>query len=86
MPAKPSTQQFVLLPARGMRARPMDGTSVACPAATGGAARLLAAEQNILQTPRDAARSDSMAKYILQHTKLLGFGHDYEGQGLLVIP
>lgn len=61
----------------------MDGTSMACPAATGIAARVLASRKNILGMPRDQRRSEAMAKTVLQAAKSLGFGPIYEGQGLV---
>src|SRR5262249_13701444 len=39
----------------------MSGTSMACPAVTGAAARLLAANAAILAMPRDQTRSDAIA-------------------------
>jgi len=59
----------------------MDGTSMACPAVTGAAARLVAGS-NLLQAPRDAARSDAMAHLLLNSAKQLGFPVNLEGQGL----
>lgn len=61
----------------------MDGTSMACPAVTGEAARLLAAQKQILGMPRDAARSDAMAQFLLKAAKALGLGVTLEGRGLL---
>ncbi|MCL5273499.1 MAG: S8 family serine peptidase [Chloroflexi bacterium] len=60
----------------------LDGTSMACPAATGIAASLLGARADILSLARDQARSDAMAAAVLQAAKTLGFGPIYEGQGL----
>ena len=62
----------------------MDGTSMACPAITGAAARLLSmpANASILAMPRGQARSDAMARILLQCAQRLGFGVEYEGQGL----
>jgi subtilisin len=62
----------------------MDGTSMACPAVTGVAARLLSMPANavILSMPRDQTRSDAMAQLLLQSAVKLGFGPTFEGQGL----
>ncbi len=60
----------------------LDGTSMACPAATGAAAKLLATRPDILGMSRDQARSDAMAKALFQKAKSLGFGPTFEGQGL----
>lgn len=61
----------------------MDGTSMACPAVTGVAARLLAAQKQILAMPRDSARSDALAQFLMQTAKTLGLGVTFEGRGLL---
>lgn len=63
----------------------MDGTSMACPATTGAAARVLAANPGVLAMPRDAARSDAMAKAIFQAAKSRGFPSILQGQGLIRI-
>jgi subtilisin len=62
----------------------MSGTSMACPAVTGAAARLLSkpANASILKMPRSQDRSDAMAQALLKSAKLLGFGSIYEGRGL----
>jgi subtilisin len=62
----------------------MDGTSMACPAVTGVAARLLSMPSNatILGMPRDQARSDAMAQFLLKSARRLGFGPTFEGRGL----
>ncbi|SEA41275.1 S8 family serine peptidase [Pedobacter hartonius] len=61
----------------------MDGTSMACPAATGMAARILAGNPQILNMARNQIRADEMVKYLAIYTKLLGFGANFEGKGML---
>jgi len=63
---------------------PMSGTSMACPAVTGFAAKMLSmpGHRNILSMPRGQARSDAMAQALLQAAKSMGFGPRYEGKGL----
>ncbi len=63
----------------------MDGTSMACPAVTGAASRLLVQPEAaaVLAMSRDEGRSDAMAKYLLQSAKSLGFAPIYQGQGML---
>lgn len=63
----------------------MDGTSMACPAATGAAARLLASKPALLGQPRTQARSDAMAQAVLAAAKRLGFPATLEGQGLIAV-
>lgn len=60
----------------------MDGTSMACPAVTGAAAKLLAGHA-VMSQPRDQARSDAMAKIVLNAAKSLGFPATLQGQGLI---
>ncbi len=63
----------------------MSGTSMACPAVTGAAARLLSqtANASILSLPRNEDRSDAMASALLKAAIQLGFGPTFEGHGLL---
>jgi hypothetical protein len=61
----------------------MDGTSMACPAATGMAARVLAGKPSVLAMPRNESRSNEMMKVLASHARKMGFGADYEGQGML---
>lgn len=60
----------------------ISGTSMACPAATGAAARALQGSAALLRRKRDAARSDAMVKAILATATPLGFGATFEGLGL----
>ena len=61
---------------------PMSGTSMACPAVVGFAARLLAGLPAVLGMARDQARSDAMAKAVLLAAKRRGFPATFEGNGL----
>jgi subtilisin len=60
----------------------LDGTSMACPAATGAAAAILSARPELLGLPRDSGRSEALARAVLGRARTLGFGSLYEGQGL----
>lgn len=61
---------------------PMDGTSMATPAVSGFAARLLSGRQDILNMPRTPARANALAQAVFGASKLMGFGPSFEGQGL----
>jgi subtilisin family serine protease len=65
----------------------LDGTSMACPAAVGAAARLLSAPVHaaLRNAARDQARSDAMAQAVLQAARRLGFGMPFEGSGILLL-
>jgi len=60
----------------------LSGTSMATPAITGIAARLLAKNPTLLSATRNAARADNIVKMLLQSAKSLGFTSNLEGQGL----
>jgi subtilisin len=59
----------------------ISGTSMACPAVTGVAARLLASSE-VLGVPRDAARSEAIVQILLASAHDRGFPLPFEGQGL----
>jgi subtilisin len=61
----------------------MSGTSMATPAETGAAARLLAAHHDILAMPRDAARAAAMIAAIAAAARPFGFGALDEGKGMV---
>jgi len=61
---------------------PVSGTSMACPAVTGVAARLLARTPKVLSLPRRAARSAAIARLVLASARSLGFKPNEEGHGL----
>ncbi len=61
----------------------LDGTSMACPAAAGAAAAILSPRVELLGLPRASARSEAMARAVLEQAQALGFGSLYEGQGLV---
>ncbi|HEX3394937.1 MAG TPA: S8 family serine peptidase [Acidimicrobiales bacterium] len=58
----------------------ISGTSMACPAVTGAAARSLTPK--ILKMKRAAARSDAMVTAVVATAKPLGFGPTFEGHGV----
>ena len=60
----------------------MSGTSMACPAVTGAAARLLSANSSVLSMARNAARSEAIIELVYSKCKPRGFGPNYEGHGL----
>ena len=57
------------------------GTSMACPAVVGAAAKALATS-GLIRRRRNAARSDAMVKAVLSTAESLGFGPNFEGHGL----
>ena len=58
----------------------ISGTSMACPAATGAAARALTSK--ILKMRRNAKRSEAIVKAVLGSARSLGFDPPFEGHGL----
>ena len=60
----------------------MSGTSMAAPAVTGLAARMLGRNQALLTAARDSQRANAIVKALLASAQPLGFGAKYEGQGL----
>jgi len=62
----------------------MDGTSMACPAVTGMAARILSQSNDLRTMSRDETRSRYMVQSVLAGAKKLGLGATYEGQGALL--
>ncbi len=59
----------------------ISGTSMACPAATGAAARAIAGPP-IIKMRRNARRSEAIVKAVLASATKLGFGPTFEGLGL----
>jgi len=59
----------------------ISGTSMACPAATGAAARAIAGTP-ILKMKRNARRSEAIVKAVLASARSLGFGPTFEGLGV----
>ena len=60
----------------------MDGTSMACPAMTGVAARLLESKPAILGMSRGPARATALANELLNLARSRGFTPQLEGRGL----
>lgn len=60
----------------------MSGTSMACPAVVGVAARLISNHKSILNMASDQDRSDAIAQLLFESADMLGLGDDYEGQGM----
>ncbi|HEX3622674.1 MAG TPA: S8 family serine peptidase [Acidimicrobiales bacterium] len=59
----------------------ISGTSMACPAATGAAARALAGTP-VIKLKRNARRTEAIVKAVLASATSLGFGPTFEGHGL----
>ena len=61
----------------------MSGTSMATPAEVGAAARVLAAQPNILAMAPDSTRTAAMLAALAAKTNTLGFTPEYEGKGMI---
>jgi subtilisin len=61
----------------------MSGTSMATPAETGAAARLLATKPAVLALPRDQHRAAAMVEATAHACELLGVGPTFEGKGMI---
>lgn len=59
----------------------ISGTSMACPAVTGAAARVIAGT-SVIKAKRNARRSEAIVKAVLASATSLGFGPEFEGHGL----
>jgi len=64
----------------------MSGTSMACPAVTGIAARLLAGNAEVLQMSRGPERSARIAQLVMGAAASLGFAAELQGAGLPSLP
>jgi subtilisin len=60
----------------------MDGTSMACPVATGALARRLARRLDVLSHARNAARADEIERLALTDNLDLELPHDLQGHGM----
>lgn len=60
----------------------MDGTSMACPVATGALARRLGSRPDILALPRDTARADEIERLALTDNLDLELPRDLQGNGM----
>ena len=58
------------------------GTSMACPAVTGFAARILGRLPDIRKQARNQERSDAIAQALFASVRDLGFKPEFEGHGL----
>lgn len=61
----------------------MSGTSMACPAEAGAAARVLSGQAAILAMPRNADRWAAMVAAVAAEAELMGFGPTFEGKGMI---
>lgn len=61
---------------------PMSGTSMATPAVTGLAARLLSRTAEVRDLPRDARRTDAITRLVLASCQDLGMEPQYQGDGI----
>jgi len=60
----------------------MDGTSMACPVATGVLARRLALTPAVRRLPRDAARAEAIVALARQHAQDVNLPREMQGEGL----